>query len=468
MISNPLRGEDREPPPADDRGLLERAPAEPRWRAADAPGRRRLRWLLYGARPEPVPSCQGPVEPPEEDKLGICCSGGGIRSAAFSLGALQTLQQRGRLRKAAYLAAVSGGSYIAAALSMVAKTGPDDSDGVLLEDHPAFEPGSPEEQYLRDRCSYLAPTLTDKIYLGWRLLLALIVNLGFIAMPLVGAGLLLTGLLYAPTFSHLAGQCSAAGCAVNPPAWTWIAPLAVLGLSALCGVLDLVVRWQADQRERALEIWSARLLIGAGALALVLLGLPALVDWLDGLGEGGASVQPSILDSLGSIGVGFAGLITGVVAQLVHLLKSKEASESLDRAQAAAAKLGSGVRLTLAYAAGAVFGPLLLLLLVAIAVAVAMAQVGRDGGIAWGVALVGAAVLAVFGLLYRCVDLTTWSLHPYYKRRLSSAFALKRVRSADLDDGERERVEAIVPAASEEKDGKYRGLALERGYDELV
>ena len=48
-------------------------------------------------------------------RTGICCSGGGIRSAAFNLGALQSLQAEGELQRASYLAAVSGGSYIAAA-----------------------------------------------------------------------------------------------------------------------------------------------------------------------------------------------------------------------------------------------------------------------------------------------------------------------------------------------------------------
>jgi hypothetical protein len=58
-----------------------------------------------------------------EERVGICVSGGGIRSAAFSLGALQALQEgRGLLKgpdRAAYLAAVSGGSYVAAAFAQV-------------------------------------------------------------------------------------------------------------------------------------------------------------------------------------------------------------------------------------------------------------------------------------------------------------------------------------------------------------
>lgn len=471
MISVPLLKKDEQArPPAKDRGLLTKAPAGPRWLAASGRRRRRRRWFVDGGRPEPVPSHIGPLEPPEEGKLGICCSGGGIRSAAFSLGALQALQQRGKLRQAAYLAAVSGGSYIAAALSMVAKAGPGDSNADLLRERPPFAPNSPEEQYLRNRSSYMAATLADKVYLGWRILLGLLFNLAFIALPLVGAALIVTGLLYAWVFPDLGGQCTAATCAANPPAWTWIAPLGVLLLSAAFGLVTLLVRWRSDRRQRFFSIWSVRLLVVAGVLALLLVGLPSLVDWLDHLGEGGSSVKPSLLDSLGSIGASFAALLAGVVAQVTHLLKSKEAAENLNKAQKAAGKLGSGLRLTLAYAAGALFGPLVLLLLVALVVAVGMSQAGSDGGLDWGVAAAGAAALVVFGAFYRRADLATWSLHPYYKRRLSSAFALKRVKEEDLTAAERERVEVLVDPGSAGGDGEseYEGLAIERDFGELV
>jgi hypothetical protein len=162
-VSLPWLGKD-ERPPADDSGLREKAPAADRRSAERRPGGRFWRWLANGARPEPVPSYIGPVETPEEGKVGISCSGGGIRSAAFSLGALQLLDQKGKLREAAYLAAVSGGAYLAAAISTVAKTGPGDSDPALLRVKGPFAPSSPEEQYLRNRSSYLAPTASDKIY----------------------------------------------------------------------------------------------------------------------------------------------------------------------------------------------------------------------------------------------------------------------------------------------------------------
>ena len=72
-----------------------------------------LRWLGTGYRKEPEPSRLGVLEPFEPERLGICCSGGGLRSASFNLGALQALRHEQELGKAKYIAAVSGGSYIA-------------------------------------------------------------------------------------------------------------------------------------------------------------------------------------------------------------------------------------------------------------------------------------------------------------------------------------------------------------------
>ena len=54
-------------------------------------------------------------------KIGrLCCSGGGIRSASYCLGALQRLEQAGLLDKAKLILGVSGGSYVAASRALVA------------------------------------------------------------------------------------------------------------------------------------------------------------------------------------------------------------------------------------------------------------------------------------------------------------------------------------------------------------
>lgn len=458
-----------ERPRAEDSGLRRRVPAEARRQAERRTGSRAWRRFIDGTAPEPVPSHHGTVEDPERGKLGICCSGGGIRSAAFCLGALQSLQEEGELRRAAYLSAVSGGSYIAGALSMVAHAndasspgeGPDSNPERLKREKP-FAPGSPEEQYLRNRSKYLAPTLTDKIYLGWRILLGLLFNLIFIATPLVGITLVLTGLFYAPLVPDLAGACRA-GCEANIPSGFWIAPLVALGVAVLAGLATLLLRWRKDRRVRFFAVWSARALMLAVGLALVLVLLPHLVDWIAGTPTQSETIQPSKGDTTPAIGIGLITLITGVIAQLGHLLTSKEASEGMGWARKAFGKLGKGARLALAYLAAALAGPLLLFGVAALTLATGLGQ-ASPGRIDVGLILVGVAVLAVWGAVYAVADLTTWSLHPFYKRRLSSVFALKRIAAADLDAEERGRVEAI-----EAKEGPDNpGIAVERSFDRPV
>ncbi len=450
------------PPRADDGGLLDRVAADARQEAAKRPRRKLLRILFNGRRPEPLPSYLGTVEDPEPGKLGVCCSGGGIRSAAFSLGALQSLQERGELRRASYLAAVSGGSYIAAAISMVAKTGKGDSDRDLIDRMPAFAQGSAEEQYLRNRCSYLAPTTTDKVYLGMRILLGLLVNLIFISLPLIGLALVLTGLLYAPLLPGLTGSSPAGDYQVNLPAWFWIAPLGIFCASLLFGACTLLFRWREEEWERFFATWATRLLFAAAFVALLLVGVPYLVEWLRDFGSAAGTADSVVEANAPKFGAGAAALLAGVVAQLGHFLRSKPAEESLDRAKKAVSKLGAAARLTLAYAAGALIGPLLLLFIFGMAAAIGMTETARDGShsVNWGLAGIGVAVLAGFALLYALVDLTTWSLHPYYKRRLSSAFALKRIKAADLEREERDRLEVVEPSP--------HGVAVERDYDDLV
>jgi len=48
---------------------------------------------------------------------GLCCSGGGIRSASFSIGIMQALHNKGILNKFSYLSTVSGGGFCGSALS---------------------------------------------------------------------------------------------------------------------------------------------------------------------------------------------------------------------------------------------------------------------------------------------------------------------------------------------------------------
>jgi Lysophospholipase catalytic domain len=99
--------------------------------------------------------------------IGICVSGGGLRAASFATGALQALDDRlGLLRGegcADYLSAVSGGSYIAGAFTLVnagtriRTTDNREINGVtdLPDGHRPFAPGSAEADHLGKHCSYL-------------------------------------------------------------------------------------------------------------------------------------------------------------------------------------------------------------------------------------------------------------------------------------------------------------------------
>lgn len=443
---------------------MEKAPAEPRLLAARAPRHRFWRWLFNGSAPEPVPSVDGPVEEAVAGKLGICCSGGGIRSAAFSLGALQVLQEEGELRRASYLAAVSGGSYIATAISLLRKTGVDDSDAELLERKKPFAAGSPEEQYLRNRCSYLAPTASDKIFLGLRLILGLLVNLVFVSIPLVGIGLILAGLVYVPAFGHLAGDCegTTAGCAADLPAWTWISTLAALSLCLAFGLATLLPRWRKLEWATFFTTWATRLLILSTILALLLVALPYLVQWVRGESGLGGTSQKGI-----GFGAGTLTLLAGVAAQLGHLLTSSKAREGAGKARELFGKLGKGLRLGIAYFAAALVGPLMLFAVFFLTVAAGMSEASAHGGVDLGLVWVGLGLLAVFLALYFFADLTTWSLHPFYKRRLSSVFALRRVRAEVARDPRGElyrRVEAVAPSDPE----RDAGIAVERDYDKTL
>lgn len=95
-----------------------------------------------------------PLRPTEESNVtGLALSGGGVRSAAFCLGALQGLEKAKVLDRVDYLSTVSGGGYIGSSLSsgMTATGGHFPFKSYLSEDE------SPSLQHIRDYSNYLFP-----------------------------------------------------------------------------------------------------------------------------------------------------------------------------------------------------------------------------------------------------------------------------------------------------------------------
>ena len=106
----------------------------------------------------------------DSERVGICCSGGGIRAASFSLGGLDALRSRGTFGRAAdggYLAGVSGGGYTAiahAALRGLTRKYSGSDAGQLLAAPAPWAMDAPETVNLRNHTRYLLPNLAGGIW----------------------------------------------------------------------------------------------------------------------------------------------------------------------------------------------------------------------------------------------------------------------------------------------------------------
>lgn len=495
----------RKPPrlSSGDRKLRKRVSARVRWEVAQGRwgGAWRRRWRSLGLRerPEPIPSFRGPVEcPPSrgQERIGICCSGGGIRSAAFNLGVLQALQREEELQRASYLAAVSGGTYIAASFAMVATKRPegkdakcsDDSDPELIDCEPPFAPGSPEEQYLRNRSSYMAPDGFGKLYIVYRVLLGLFVNIIFLAAPLFAVMLLLGWWVYRSVYPLLSGPYRHMVMAQHPgkyvpysyhvPFGCWIVPAAIAVLSALIGIWVMMRRLKGDRTRRGLQVLSTRLLIVAMLVALFSIGLPELVALAHNVGHdlskdlGSTKATAKATGEKGLVGLiatggGLAGLIAGVLAYVRETLltpqKALKAVEEDNRA------IGSRVRMAVAYAGAALAGPLLVIGVLAFGLSVSLSYgnhvpewLGRPVPVVLGVGM-----LLACGAFYYALDLTSWSLHPFYKRQLCTAFALKRVKAVDAYEISRDQEQELLRSPGG-REFLNTPVAMERKFDKMV
>src|ERR1700748_3009593 len=83
--------------------------ARPGGDSASVPASGRIRYVSASpGTPEAAPSAPPPPAARETaSDWAICCSGGGIRSATYSLGGLQSLQEGGVLGRAKWIVGVS-------------------------------------------------------------------------------------------------------------------------------------------------------------------------------------------------------------------------------------------------------------------------------------------------------------------------------------------------------------------------
>ena len=235
----------------------------------------------------------------------ICCSGGGIRSASYCLGALQGLEEAGFLGKARLILGVSGGSYIAASRALVAHgleqtaAGPG-ADPARL---PPYAPGSPEEQHLRDNSRYLAPDAKTVLAGVLSLLFGVAVTLVLVLTPLfvaahvwgwvlrAGGALTYTVAPHSRTLQWTA--------ALTGTAW-WIWPVVAAAVTAVIFLwwwVTLIPGARGQEHSNvAVKVpgWAAFVTL---SLALAMFAVPAVIAWLSGSHAGALK---TVLDDLGS------------------------------------------------------------------------------------------------------------------------------------------------------------------------
>jgi len=343
--------------------------------------------------------------------FGICLSGGGIRSAAFSLGALSALEETpvddprpdgsaGLLGQADVISSVSGGGYAASAwrIAVGPEAGPTSAKPIL------GDPNYCTVTHRRQRFQLVSPpdTPTDQLFprlLARRTYLSsgrgglLVTAVWTVIQLLWHLGLLMTviGLLAWPIGRMIRSPIITS--ADNSIAYNRLATPGLLVLGVV--VVILALRSFTEQgRLRTISNYAVVALasLGVGLLTLLVL-LPWLVDWLipelSRLLPGGDGAQSTI-----------ATVLTGgVVATVWRMIQAPLKSYA-------------------AYLGGALLAFGLILFGGLVSLHASMDDRLFSGSwTAWFIAV------GLFMAVMSVVNPDLWSMHPVYRRRLASTFS---------------------------------------------
>ncbi len=415
------------------------------------------RRALHGRRPiTELPAAEN-RKPGESmfDTTGLALSGGGIRSAAFCLGALQALGVHGLIERTDYLSTVSGGGYIgssvSACMSQVRDTG-------TPTPFPFAPPGKVEDppsvSHLRDFSNYLLPrggkSLLDVITV---ILRGLGANLIFVG-GMVFAAAWLTILAYPSSFDLLGGSfvprlldAALAWLGIGAFAnnligarpfalteWLFLLQLAVVIGWALCR--SLVSDPASDVRSGMIAFtrFLLILLLLAAASDLQPVAVYALLSLKLWLVE--KHVEPAWVTNITAAATAFAGVVTFLRGRLQSVLASTSQSPTTG------ALIKRIAALAIIWIA-ALIVPLLLWL-----VYLTASAAGMTGGLATGVSghsftqlrawSLGTlnvpqtyfAVAAILSALSLLLSANANSLHRLYRDKLSKAFLFDPARRA--------------------------------------
>ncbi len=442
-----------------------------------------------------------PMMPPP---WGVCLSGGGIRSASFCLGALQEMQRfdpvhpliqgpeaqtstaQGSIPpyvpgRANFITSVSGGSYIASAIVFVAQGSvngePDVPQLKLSKRDPAattevvetvtvapdeaFAAGSPEERYLRDHTRYLSHGFGGPLAAIWQLLVSILLNLFLLSLAVMILAVPI-GWLY----GHLIPALQAGNQAIYHFSFTdagWPLVPAIAGGAALILAFVWVVAVTANPSVNKILLGTSLALVGVVLAWLCFaVGIPIVLEWLHrsvGSPAGATAAAPSSTTKELGAAAG-TGTAASVLIALLGTRVARTVKAGWDDVpkgiQARLVQQGKSLllrfRVPLINLLILLIGPFTLLCLFLLGAHVgalypAWTEVGRTWDPFFG-ALVGSGLLV---LMYLLANVTKWSLHPFYRERLSDAFCLKRFELenqtdiANVREDKKTRNEAWLP-----------------------
>lgn len=368
-----------------------------------------------------------------EPVVGMCFSGGGIRSATFNMGVLQTLTKTPAppelgggpssvLRRTDFLTCVSGGAYIGGALQILAHTTEAGAEP------PTFEQGSPEENHVRLHGRYIADNLSEWLEAMARVLSGTLANLLVFTLVLFvlarPVGWVQRHLLFGVV------QGGQLVLETSPAMWYAVAWPAGLGVLVLLGG-TVAGSFEGPIRGR-LQTLAFGLLSLAGAVLLVVWLVPTLArlvpHWVENLGSwlplsGKDEKKAGATALFVSAGGSMAG---SALAIITRPTPPPETAKTVKRPSLASLK--KWVALGLPHGAGLFLGFLAFIVFALFTSEAANAPWRAErtiGGLSLE-ALVWLTAVAVLGALYLWADQTRWSLGPFYRRRLASAFAIQR------------------------------------------
>lgn len=329
------------------------------------------------------------VDPNRPWATGLALSGGGIRSATFSIGVMVSLAKRNLLPQFDYLSTVSGGGYAGSFLTQLLGVEPDRL-GLSLHgsDQPFTRHGGESGilRRIRQNASYLSGSLYERFAVAMAQAHGVFINLLVLALA-------------AAAFSYVD---YAIRLIVPDPITQWVALLSPLILAIVFIAIPLVRKKQRISKRT--DTWMAPL----GGIFL----LPIL--WV-ALGALHGAWQP-----LGTEAGQFYSAATKDLSWLNKLAAWLTALGSASAVAGALLSTFSKLR------------PLLLTVLIFLLFIIAETTLYNlyfASGLVWATAILLACVaLGIYLWMY--LDINTTSLHGYYKAKLSAAFLINPALTA--------------------------------------